>query len=250
LIIKKNSAGLLVIFLFLLIIPFMQKQWFNLYLFNFNNFSFYSILYYLSGIICPSLICFNSLNNYTYHKFNKNKIYSKKSIKGKLLLFLVAINLIILSYSTIDYIYINFDLISNLFFEGFNLQKPNILPLSLMMTLIVFLLIFKKSRVLFKKLILGNFVLISFYISYLQINNINVDDQFHIYKYFGLNNLNLINILLLVALEISYFTWSFLSYETNLSDWMVLLPQKRDFTPFLNMFIFYFFIIIYYLILT
>ena len=228
----------------------MQKQWFNLYLFNFNNFSFYSILYYLSGIICPSLICFNSLNNYTYHKFNKNKIYSKKSIKGKLLLFLVAINLIILSYSTIDYIYINFDLISNLFFEGFNLQKPNILPLSLMMTLIVFLLIFKKSRVLFKKLILGNFVLISFYISYLQINNINVDDQFHIYKYFGLNNLNLINILLLVALEISYFTWSFLSYETNLSDWMVLLPQKRDFTPFLNMFIFYFFIIIYYLILT
>ena len=249
-IIKKNSAGLLVIFLFLLIIPFMQKQWFNLYLFNFNNFSFYSILYYLSGIICPSLICFNSLNNYTYHKFNKNKIYSKKSIKGKLLLFLVAINLIILSYSTIDYIYINFDLISNLFFEGFNLQKPNILPLSLMMTLIVFLLIFKKSRVLFKKLILGNFVLISFYISYLQINNINVDDQFYIYKYFGLNNLNLINILLLVALEISYFTWSFLSYETNLSDWMVLLPQKRDFTPFLNMFIFYFFIIIYYLILT
>ena len=228
----------------------MQKQWFNLYLFNFNNFSFYSILYYLSGIICPSLICFNSLNNYTYHKFIKNKIYSKKSIKGKLLLFLVAINLIILSYSTIDYIYINFDLISNLFFEGFNLQKPNILPLSLMMTLIVFLLIFKKSRVLFKKLILGNFVLISFYISYLQINNINVDDQFHIYKYFGLNNLNLINILLLVALEISYFTWSFLSYETNLSDWMVLLPQKRDFTPFLNMFIFYFFIIIYYLILT
>ena len=249
-IIKKNSAGLLVTLLFLLIIPFMQKQWFNLYLFNFNNFSFYSILYYLSGIICPSLICFNSLNNYTYHKFNKNKIYSKKSIKGKLLLFLVAINLIFLSYSTIDYIYINFDLISNLFFEGFNLQKPNILPLSLMMTLIVFLLIFKKSRVLFKKLILGNFVLISFYISYLQINNINVDDQFHIYKYFGLNNLNLINILLLVALEISYFTWSFLSYETNLSDWMVLLPQKRDFTPFLNMFIFYFFIIIYYLILT
>jgi len=250
LIIKKNSTGLLVILPFLLIIPFMQKQWFNLYLFNFNNFSFYSILYYLSGIICPSLICLNSLNNYTYHKFNNNKIYSKKSIKGKLLLFLVAINLIFLSYSTIDYIYINFDLISNLFFEGFNLQKPDVLTLSLIMTFIVFLLIFKKSRVLFKKLILGNFVLISFYISYLQINNINVDDQFHIYKYFGLNNLNLINILLLVALEISYFTWSFLSYETNLSDWMVLLPQKKDFTPFLNMFIFYFFIIIYYLILT
>ena len=249
-IIKRNSAGLLVTLSFLLIIPFMQKQWFNLYLFNFNNFSFYSILYYLSGIICPSLICLNSLNNYTYHKFNKNNIYSKKSIKGKSLLFLVAINLISLSYATLDYIYMNFDLISNLFFEGFNLQKPDIFSLSLIMTLIVFLLIFKKSRVLCKKLILGNFILISFFIWYLQINNIIVDEQFHIYRYFGLNNLNLINVFILVAFEISYFTWSFLSYETNLSDWIVRLPQKRDFTPFLNMFIFYFFIIIYYLILT
>ena len=249
-IIKKNSAGLLVTLSFLLIIPFMQKQWFNLYVFNFNNFSLYSILYYLSGIICPSLICLNSLNNYTYHKFNKNKIYSKKSIKGKSLFFLVVINLIFLSYSTIDYIYMNFDLISNLFFEGFNLQKPDVFLLNLLMTLIVFLLIFKKSRVLIKKLILGNFILISFYIWYIQINNINIDDQFHIYRYFGLNNLNLINVFILVALEISYFTWSFLSYETNLSDWMVRLPQKRDFTPFLNMFIVYFFIIIYYLILT
>ena len=249
-IIKKKSAGLLVTLSFLLIIPFMQKQWFNLYLFNFNNFSLYSILYYLSGIICPSLICLNSLKNYTYHKFNKNKIYSKKSIKGKSLLFLVVINLILLSYSTIDYIYMNFDLISNLFFEGFNLQKPDVFSLSLLMTLIFFLLIFKKSRVLFKKLILGNFILISFYIWYIQINNINIDDQFHIYRYFGLNNLNLINVFILVALEISYFTWSFLSYETNLSDWIVRLPQKRDFTPFLNMFIVYIFIIIYYLILT
>ena len=249
-IIKKNSAGLLVTLSFLLIIPFMQKQWFNLYLFNFNNFSLYSILYYLSGIICPSLICLNSLKNYTYHKFNKNKIYSKKSIKGKSLFFLVVINLIFLSYSTIDYIYMNFDLLSNLFFEGFNLQKPDVFLLNLLMTLIVFLLIFKKSRVLIKKLILGNFILISFYIWYIQINNINIDDQFHIYRYFGLNNLNLINVFILVALEISYFTWSFLSYETNLSDWMVRLPQKRDFAPFLNMFIVYFFIIIYYLILT
>ena len=203
----------------------------------------------MSGIICPSLICINSLKNYTYHKFNKNKIYSKKSIKGKSLLFLVAINLIFLSYATIDYIYINFDLISNLFFEGFDLQKLDIFPLSLCMTLIVFLLIFKKSRVLCKKIILGNFILISFFIWYLQINNINVDDQFHIYRYFGLNNLNLINIFILVAFEISYFTWSFLSYDTNLSDWMVHLPQKRDFTPFLNMFVFYCFIIIYYFIL-
>ena len=248
--IKKNSTGLFVTLSFLLILPFIQKQWFNLYLFNINNISFYSFLYYLSGIICPFLICLNSLNNYTYYKFNENKIYSKKSIKGKSLLFLVAINLIFLSFLSIDYIYINFDLISNLFLKGLNLQQPDIFQLSLFILLVSIFLIFKKSRVLFKKLILGNFILISFYIWYIQINNINIDNQFHIYKYLGLNNLNLINVFILVAIEISYFTWSFLSYETNLSDWIVCIPQKRDIIPFLNMFIVYFFIIIYYFILT
>ena len=249
-IIKKNSTGLLVTLSFLLILPFVQKQWLNLYLFNINDISIYSVLYYLSGTICPSLICLNSLNNYTYYKFNVDKIYVKKSIKGKSLLFLVAINLILLSYLTIDYLYINFDLISNLFFEEFNLQKPDIFQLSLFILLITILLVFKKSRLLFKNLILVNFILISFYIWYIQINNINVDDQFHLYRYFGLNNLNLINVLILIAVEISYFTWSLISYKTNLSDWIVNLPQKEDITRFLNLFIFYFFIIIYYLMVT
>ena len=248
-IIKKKSTELLVTLSFLLILPFVLKQWFNLYSFNINDFSFYSILYYLSGIICPTLICLNSLNNYTCYKFNNNKIYSKKSIKGKSLLILVAMNLIFLSYLTIDYIYLNLDLTSNLFTEGFNLKQPDIFQLGLLILLIVILLIFKKSRFLFKRLILGNFVLISFYIWYLQINNLNVDDQFHIYEYFGLNNLNLINVFILVAVEISYFTWSFLSYKTNLSDWEVRTPQKEDINPFLNICIFYFFIIIYYSIL-
>ena len=248
--IKKNSKGLFFTLSFLLILPFVQKQWFNLYLFNVNNISFYSFLYYLSGTICPSLICLNSLYNYTYYKFNEKKNYSKKSIKGKSLLCLVAINLIFLSFLSIDYIYINFDLISNLFLEGFNLQQPDVFQLSLYILFVVIFLIFEKFRVLFKKLILGNFILISFYIWYIQINNINIDNQFHIYKYLGFNNLNLINVFILVAIEISYFTWSFLSYKTNLSDWIVCLPQKRDIIPFLNMFIVYFFIIIYYFILT
>ena len=248
--IKKNSTGLLVTFSFLLILPFVQKQWLNLYLFNINNISLYSFLYYLSGIICPSLICLNSLNSFTYYKFNENKIYSKKSIKGKSLLFLVVINLIFLSFLSIDYIYINIDLISNLFLKGLNLQQPDIFQLIFFILLFAIFLIFKKSRILFKKLILGNFILISFYIWYIQINNINIDNQFHIYRYIGLNNLNLINVFILVALEISYFTWSFLSYKTNLSDWIVCIPQKKDMIPFLNMFIVYFFIIIYYFILT
>jgi len=250
LIIKNNTTNLLVTLSFLLILPFVQKQWFNLYSLNINHISFYSILYYLSGAICPSLVYLNSLKNFTYYNFTKDKIHSIKIIKGKRLLFLVAINLILLSYLIVDYIYINFDLIFNLFLEGINLPKPDIQQLSFFIFLISILLIFKKSRLLLKKVILINFVLISFYLWHLQINNINVDNQFHIYRYFGLNDLNLINLFILVAIEFSFYTWSFLSYKTNLSDWIVPKPQKRDFIPFLNIFIFYFFIIIYYSILT
>jgi len=248
LIIKNNTTKLLVTLSFLLILPFVQKQWFNLYSLNINDISFYSILYYLSGAICPSLVYLNSLKNYTYYKFNK--IQSIKVIKGKRLLFLVAINLIFLSYLIADYIYINFDLIFNLFLKGINFPKPDIIQFILFIFLISILLIFKKSRVLYKKLILGNFILISFYIWYLQVNNINIDDQFYIYRYFGLNNLNLINVFILATIEISFYTWSFLSYKTNLSDWMVPKPQKGDVIHFLNIFIFYFFIIIYYSLIT
>ena len=249
-IIKNNTTKLLVSISFLLILPFVQKQWLNLYSLNINDFSFYSILYYLSGAICPSLVCLNSLKNYTYYKFNKDRIHSIKIIKGKRLLFLVAINLIFLSYLIADYIYINFDLIFNLFLEGINVPKPDVPQLSFLIFLISILLIFKKSRFMLKKIILVNFILISLYLWHIQINNISVDDQFYIYRYFGLNDLNLINLFILVAIEISFYTWSFLSYKTNLSDWIVPKPQKRDVIPFLNIFIFYFFIIIYYSILT
>jgi len=250
LIIKNNTTKLLVTLTFLLILPFVQKQLFNLYSFNINDISFYSILYYLSGAICPSLVCLNSLKNYTYYNFNEDKIHSKTIIKGKRLLFLVAINLIFLSYFISDYVYINLDLIFNLFFEGINVPKPDIPQLSFFIFLISILLIFKKSRFLLKKIILVNFILISLYLWHLQINNISVDDQFYIYRYFGLNDLNLINLFILVAIEISFYTWSFLSYKTNLSDWIVPKHEKGDVIPFLNMFIFYFFIIIYYSILT
>ena len=249
-IIKNDTTKLLVTFSFLLILPFVQKQWFNLYSLNNNDISFYLILYYLSGLICPSLVYLNSLKNYTYYKFNEGKINSIKIINGKRLLFLVALNLIFLSYFIADYIYINFDLIFNLFLEGINVPKPDMPELSFFIFLISILLIFRKSRVLLKKIILINFILISLYIWFLQINNISVDDQFHIYSYFGLNDLNLINLFILVAIEISFYTWSYLSYKTNLSDWIVPKPQKGDVVPFLNILIFYFFIIIYYSFLT
>ena len=249
-IIKNHTTKLSITLSFLLILPSVQKQWFNLYLFNINDISFYSILYYLSGTICPFLVCYNSLKNYTYFNFNKKIIYSKNTIKGKELLFLVAINLIFLSYFIADYIYISLDLLFNLFIEGINLPKPDIVQSIFFIFSISILLIFRKSRLLLKKLILVNFILTSFYLWYIQINDFNVDDQFYIYRYIGLNDLNLINLFILVVTEISYFTWSFLSYKTNLSDWIVRIPQKSDIFPIMNMSIFYFFVVIYYSILT
>ena len=248
-ILKNNSTSLIISLSFLLIIPFVQKQWFNLYLFNVNDFSIYSILYYLSGTICPSLICLNSLNNFTYYKFNNNKINIKKIIKGKALLILVATTLLVLSYVIADYFYINYDLITNLFFGSFNLQQPDIYQLSFFLFLIAIFLTFKKSRLLFKKLILINFILISFFIWYLQINNIKITDQFHIYKYYLLDNINLINVFNLITIEISYFVWSFLSYKSNLSDWIICIPKIGDIIPLLKILIFYLFIIIYYSVL-
>ena len=155
--VKNNTTKLLVTLSFLLILPFAQKQWFNLYLFNIHDISFYSILYYLSGTICPFLVYLNSLKNYTYYNFNKNKIHFKNIIKGKSLLFLVSINLIFLSYFIADYIYINFDLIFNLFLEEINVPKPDIPQLSFIIFLISILLIFKKSRLLLKKNNIGKF---------------------------------------------------------------------------------------------
>ena len=142
--IKNNTTKLFVTLSFLLILPFVQKQWFNLYSLNINDISFYSILYYLSGAICPSLVYINSLKNYTYYNFTKDKTYSIKVIKGKGLLFLVAINLIFLSYLIADYIYINFDLIFNLFLEGINVPKPDIPQLSFFIILIRIKSIVKK----------------------------------------------------------------------------------------------------------
>ena len=245
----KNSKSLITTLSVLIILPFVQKQWFNLYLFN-NDFSFYSILYCFSGIICPSLIGINSLNSFTYYKFNKNIVNSKKIIKGKSLLLIVAINLLFLSYLIADYIYINLDLATNLLLEGSNLEQPDIFQLSIFILFIAILLLLKKSRIFLKKFVLVNFILFSFFNWYQEIINIKIDDKFHIYKFYSIDNNNLINVFYLIAIELFYLIWSFLSYKTNLSDWNVPFPCKSNIIQILKICVFYLFIIFYYSILS
>ncbi len=248
-IINYKQIRLILIITFVLTFPFVQKQWFNLYLFNRNSLSFYSILYYLSGIICPVLIILYSLNKFTYYQFNLKNLKNNKVIKGKRLLILVLLTIIPLSIFITNYLYLNLDLITNLI--GDNIFQPNIRIIQpvYFIFIISFFLIFKRTRILIKKFVLINFFFITLFIWYSQINNINIENNFLLNNYLKLDNSNFINIIILFVIEIIYFLWSFISYKNNLSDWVVNLPLKTDILNGLKIITFYSFVIVYYSIL-
>jgi len=247
--INYRKIRLILVSSFVLIFPFIQGQWLNLYLFNTNSLSFYSILYYLSGIICPVLICLYSLNNFTYYQFNINDFKNNRIIKGKTLLTLILLTIITLSYIIANYLYINLDLIINLFEDQSFLSSISIFHNSYIIFIITIFLIFKQTKILTKKLVLINFFLIKLFIWYSQINNINIDNKFILNNYLNLDNCNFSNIIFLFIIEIIYFLWSFLSNNKNLSDWVVHFPHNKDIFNVLKIIIFYLFVIVYYSIL-
>mgnify|MGYP000094235329 CR=1 FL=1 len=114
-IIKFSLLRLSIIILLVIIFPLVQKQWLNLYLFDINNLSIYKLLYYLSGLIVPILVIINSLNKFTYYKFNflKKNNY-KYDISGKSLFLITLVILSILSILISNYIFINLKIILNL----------------------------------------------------------------------------------------------------------------------------------------
>ena len=63
-----------------------------------------------------------------------------------------------------------------------------------------------------------------------------------------INNFILFNVVYLSVIEVFYYLWSYLTYKSNLSDWMVPFPTRDDLKPILKIIIFYTGIIIYYLI--
>ena len=237
--INYRQIRLILVISFVLIFPFVQKQWFNLYLFNTNSLSFYSILYYLSGIICPVIICLYSLNNFTYYQFNIKDFKNNRVIKGKTLLTLILLTIIPLSIIIANYLYINLDFITNLFWDNIFLSNIRISQPVYFIFIITFFLIFKQTRILIKKMVLINFFFITLFIWHSQINNINIDNNFVLNNYFKLDNLNFINIIFLFVIEIIYYLWSFISYKNNLSDWVVKNPLKTDILNGLKILIFY-----------
>ena len=248
-IVNFPSIKLIASILFLLLFPFVQRQWFNLYLFNTNIFSFYSILYLLSGVICPIIIYINSINFFTYYNFvNTNRIERKKVIDGKKLLLLFLIALLSLALVSSNYLILNIDLFNRLFFNQ-NLLLPNYSIQIILTAIIGILLIFRKTRILIKKLILFNFILLSFLIWYSNINNILVNDKFFIFNSFTVNNLNYVNVFYLFIIELIYYFWSFISFRNNLSDWSIPKFIKINYTTICRIFIFHFFVVVYYSVL-
>ena len=228
--------------------PIVQDQWLNIFLLNEFEFSYYSILYYLSGFLFPIVVINNSLSNFFDYKFNSNKYQSKefKFIGYLILITILILSILIMSYFIllINYIIPQIDL--NVYFD----IKLKIL---LLLILIILLLINKTKRII-KKLFIFNFFIISLINwSIYFINLIGIEIFINKFtsnnSYYEFNNLNILNILYLLVFEVFYYLWSFITYQNNLSDWSINYPKRVDLIPFTKITIYYLGVLLYYYIL-
>ena len=249
-IIKFSLLRLTIVFLLVILFPLVQNQWLNLYLFDINNLTIYKFLYYISGLFCPIIVCLNSLNNFTYFKFSNIKTQNVNEITGKSLLITVVIVLFTLSTLIYNYIFINFKIISNLFINENNyINYFDINKQILVIGAISILLIFKKIKLIIKKILLINFFIISIISWYCQINKILLNDLYLINNIFKMEDINYFNIVFLFSIEILYYLWSYISNGTYLSDWKMPTLTKSGITPIFEIIISHLFIIVYYSIL-
>ena len=247
-IIKFSLLRLTITFLLVILFPLVQKQWFNLYLFNINNFTIYKVLYYLSGLIAPILVIVNSLNKFTHYNFNSSN-NNNNNISGKLLLLITIFLSTTLSILISHYIFINLKIFLNFFLSNNEyLVKFEIDKQILFVVIISSLLIFKKTKFLIKKIILTNFFILSIITWYSQINKSFLIDIVPFY-FFKFGNINFLNIAFLLAIETVFYLWSYISYGSYLSDWNLPKPYKKEILPILIIFMFYLLIILYYSIL-
>ena len=225
----------------------MQEQWLNIFLLNEFEFSYYSILYFLSGFLFPILVINNSLSNFFDYKINSNKYQSKKF---KFYGYLVIVTILILSTLIIRYFIFSVNYIIpqielNIYFD----IKLKILFL----LIIMILLLINKTKRIIKRLLLFNYFIICFvnwstYFFKLQGIDILINKYSTNISFYEFNNVNLLNILYLFVFEIFYYLWSFITYQNNLSDWSLSYPERADFVPISRITIFYLGVLIYYLI--
>ena len=225
----------------------MQDQWLNIFLLNKFEFSYYSILYFLSGFLFPIVVINNSLNNFSNYKFSYNKYESNKY---KSIGFIVTFTLLILSILLIRYFIFSINYVIpqvdlNSYFD--------IIYSILLLLIVMILLLINKTKRIIKRLFLLTFFII-FFINWstYYLNLLGIETYINKYisdkNYYDFNNLNLLNISYLFILEIFYYLWSFITYQNNLSDWSITTPKRVDFIPLSKITIFYLGVLIYYLI--
>ena len=227
--------------------PIVQDQWFNIFLLNQLDFSFYSFLYFLSGFLFPILVINNSLSNFFNYKFNYNKCQTKrfKYVGYSVIFTILILSILIVKYFifSINYIFPQIDL--NIYFD----IKYEIL----MYLIVMILLLINKTKRILKKFILINFFIICFVNWTIYFFNL-LDIKIYISRYLSNNanyefyNMNLLNILYILIFEIFYYLWSFITYQNNLSDWSIPYPKKSDLVPISKITIFYLGVLSYYLI--
>ena len=227
--------------------PIVQDQWLNIFLLNEFEFSFYSILYFLSGFLFPILVINNSLNNFFDYKFDSTKYQGKKF---KFIGYIVVSNILVLSILIIRYLIFSI----NYIIPQFDLNSYFEIKLKILLLLIIMiLLLINKTKIILKKLFLINFFIISFinwsiYFSNLQGIEIFIFKYISNSSYYDFNNLNILNILYLLVFEIFFYLWCFITYKNNLSDWSITYPKRVDLIPISKIIIFYLGVLIYYYI--
>ena len=248
LVIKLNSLYLFILVLLVNLYPIAQRQWLNLSLLEIDGINLYSNLYLISGLLFPIIIFIISNTNFLIYKFSENKI-NKNSINN-LSIFVIS-NLLILSFLITNYIFVFIDLCLNINNSLYTTQSFNLFPRFLIFLTIILFLLFNNSKIFIKRFILFIYVFISLLI-WLKLNNTLILDfnyfskQLNFYSLFEIKDLNILNIIYLILIEITYYFWSYLSYKNNLSDWKVIKPKRIDFYPLLIMLIFYLFMTLYY----
>ena len=116
-------------------------------------------------------------------------------------------------------------------------------------SIISILLLLKKTKLFIKKIVLINYFIASIIIWYLKVNNILFTIPY-LNNFFKFESFNFANIFFLLSVEILYYLWSYISYDTRLSDWSIPKPKKTIIYPIFNIMFFYLMIILYYSILS
>ena len=202
----------------------------------------------MSGYLFPIILIFYSFNNFSDYQFIINNV---KEIKNcfRYISFIVFPILFFFSILITKYFIYLFSIINN---DSFNFLAFNNLQF-IFILIFSFLLLIKKTKKKVKSLYLI-YYLINFSI-YWTINTypLNISNNFfnenYINKFISSNlDFNYINIIFLFLLEILYFIWSFIAHKNNLSDWRIPIPKKSNFYPLVNIFLFYFGLIVYFYI--